>query len=210
MNRPRLLVAFCCQGGEAMGYHLAGFDVEGVDIAPQPRFPFTFHLGDAVQFVQEHGHRFDAIAGGPPCQRYSATQRIQRNDHPDLIGPFRDAVRATGLPYVIENVEPARPLLIDPIMLCGYTFGLHTDRHRLFETGGFTLPQPEHPAHPGIKVKMGRPLRDGDYYHAVGNFSNVPYVRQDMGVPWMSRDGIRECIPPAYTHWIGERWLAQL
>ncbi|MDX2710176.1 SAM-dependent methyltransferase, partial [Streptomyces sp. PA03-6a] len=58
-------------------------------------------------------------------------------------------------------------------------------------------------AHTAPLVKMGRPLNAGDWYHAVGNFSNVPYVRADMGVHWMTRDGIRECIPPAYAAWVG-------
>lgn len=211
MIRPRLLVCFCCQGGEAKGYHDAGFDIVGVDIAPQPRFPFGFNQGDAIEYVKKYGHRFDAIAGGPPCQRYSKTQRIQDNEHPDLIGPFRDACQATGLPYVIENVEGARPELINPQLLCGTMFGLNTDRHRLFEAS-WPLTVPEHTSgsHKGQHTKMGRPWQPGTLYQAVGNFSGVDFAREDLGVPWMNRDGIRECIPPAYTRWIGEQWLTYL
>lgn len=112
--RPRLLDLFCCEGGAAVGYHRAGFDVVGVDRDGKfaKRYPFEFHQADAIEFVREHGHEFDAIHASPPCQAYSGTQKIQNNDHPDLIGPTRDALEATGVPYVIENV-PGAPLL-DP------------------------------------------------------------------------------------------------
>ncbi|MFF1790785.1 SAM-dependent methyltransferase [Kitasatospora sp. NPDC058243] len=204
-----LLDAYCCQGGASMGYYLAGFNVVGVDLHPQPRYPFPFVQADAVEYIATNGADFDAIAASPPCQRYSATQRIQGREHPDLIGPTRQALESTGRLWVIENVEDARPELIDPVTLCAATYGLHTYRHRLFEPGGgLRLDQPIHPQHTGATVKMGRPLQPGDFYHAVGNFSNVPYVRADMGVEWMSRDGIRECIPPAMTRWIG-RQLAE-
>jgi DNA (cytosine-5)-methyltransferase 1 len=206
-----LLDAYCCQGGASMGYYLAGFNVVGVDKDPQPRYPFEFHQADAVEYIATNGQDYDAIAGSPPCQRYSATQRIQGNDHPDLIAPTRQALDSTGRPWVIENVEGARPELSDPVTLCAAEFGLHTYRHRLFEPGGgFQLAQPDHPRHTATTVKMGRPLKPGDWYQAVGNFSNVPYVRRDMGVEWMSRDGIRECIPPAMTRWIGQRLAGHL
>lgn len=212
-SRPRLLVCFCCQGGEAKGYHDAGFDVEGVDCVPQPRFPFTFHLGDAIEFVYEHGHRFDAIVGGPPCQGYTKAWRLRRNDHPRLIAEFRTALVASGKPFVIENVEEARPELRDPQLLCGTMpeFGLRTDRHRLFETN-WSLDVPAHAGgkHIGQHTKMGRPWQPGTLYQAVGNFSGVELVRQDMGVPWMNRDGIRECIPPAYAQLIGAQLLTHL
>lgn len=192
-----------------MGLRRAGFDVHGVDIEPQPRFPFSFTQADAIEYVRAHGHEFDLISGGPPCQRYSLTQRIQGNEHPDLIGAFRDVAQAAGRPYLIENVEEARSLLRDPVMLCGYSFGMRTDRHRLFESS-VPLFELTHREHGHRKVKMGRALQPGDRYHAVGNFSNVPYVRADMGVEWMSREGIRECVPPVYTEFIGRQIINQL
>lgn len=205
--RPRLLDAFCCQGGAAVGWHLAGFDVTGVDIAPQPRYPFTFIQGDAIEYIRAHGHEYDVVAGSPPCQHYTLCQRIQGREHPRLIAPTRVAMQSTGRPWIIENVPEAAPELRDPVTLCGASFGLHTYRHRLFEAS-FPVPVPPHPEHRHPTVKMGRPLKRGDWYHAVGHFSNVPYVREDLGVPWMSRDGISECIPPAYTEWIGRGFLA--
>lgn len=192
VSRPRWLELYACQGGSAAGYAAAGFEVVCVDKDPQPRNPFEFHQADAIEFLNEHGHEFDVIGGGPPCQRYSKTQRIQGNEHPDLIAATRVAMIASGKPYVIENVEEARAELINPVLLCGSMFGLHTYRHRLFESST-PLRGIHHPAHSQPNIKMGRPLAAGDFYHAVGNFSNVPYVRSDLGVPWMSREGIREC-----------------
>lgn len=207
--RPRLLDLFCCQGAASAGYVAAGFDVVGVDLFPQPRYPFDFVQADAVEYLREHGGEFDAVHASPPCQRFSKAQRIQGNDHPDLIGPTREVLLELGLPYVIENVEDARPELIDPVTLCGASFGLHTYRHRLFESS-FPVWTPTHEPHKQKTVKMGRPLTPGDFYHAVGNFTNVEYVRQDMQVPWMNRDGIRECIPPAYTEFIGHQLMAHI
>lgn len=204
----KVLDAFSCQGGAGHGYRLAGAKVRGVDISPQPRYPLPFDRDDAVSYIKAYGSEFDFIHASPPCQHYSATQRIQGNDHPDLIGPTRDALNATGRPWVIENVGDALPWMNDPVMLCGAMFGLHTYRHRYFETGGgFTFAAPEHPRHEHPTVKMGRRIQPGDWYHAVGNFSGVAYVREDLGVPWMNRDGIRECIPPAYARYVGEQFM---
>ncbi|KFF96901.1 hypothetical protein IQ62_33830 [Streptomyces scabiei] len=208
LRRPRLLDTFCCQGGAAMGYHLAGFDVVGVDIHPQPRYPFTFIQAEAVAFIRECGADFDFIHASPPCQHDSACQRIQGNQHPDLIAPTRAALETTGRPWVIENVKGAVPKLRAPAMLCGAMFGLATYRHRYFETGGFTLPQPAHPAHLAPQAKMGRPIPPGHFGQFVGNFSGVDHARRVMGVLWMNRDGIRECVPPAFSQWIATQFLA--
>jgi len=215
-GKPRFLDLFCCQGGSARGFQQAGFCVTGVDKEPQPRYiGDAFHQDDAVEFVKNNAvwikSTFAAAGGSPPCQRYSKAQRIQGREHPDLIGGTRAVLEDVGLPYVIENVEDARDELKHPIMLCGSMFGLRTYRHRLFETGGgFRFVSPPHAQHAVAAVKMGRPLRDGDWYHAVGNFSNVPYVRADMAMPWASREGLREAVPPAYTEYIGRHLMESL
>ncbi|GAA2220663.1 class I SAM-dependent methyltransferase [Streptomyces indiaensis] len=210
-RRPRLLDLFCCQGGAAKGYADAGFDVTGVDIAPQPRYPFRFVQGDAIAFALAHGAEFDFIHASPPCQHDTECQRIQGNAHPDLIAPTRAALETTGRPWVIKNVRGAAPKLHRPVMLCGQMFRLENYRHRFFETGGgFTLDQPDHPGHLVPQAKMGRPVPPGCYGQFVGNFSGVPLARRVLGVPWMNRDGIRECIPPAYTAHIGRAALATL
>ncbi|GGY21160.1 methyltransferase domain-containing protein [Streptomyces xanthochromogenes] len=209
VSRPRLLDLYCCQGGAAKGYADAGFDVVGVDITPQPRYPYTFVQADAVAFVLEYGAGFDFIHASPPCQHDSECQRIQGNAHPDLIAPTRTALESTGRPWVIENVRGAVPKLNSPVTLCGTMFGLENYRHRFFEPGGgFTLTRPIHPAHLVPQAKMGRPVPPGHYGQFVGNFSGVALARRVLGVPWMNRDGIRECIPPTYTEWIATQFLA--
>jgi DNA (cytosine-5)-methyltransferase 1 len=208
----RVLDLFCCQGGAAAGYQAAGFHVAGVDMDPQPRYCGDFfRQEDAVEFVRQRIDQirqdFVFIHASPPCQAYSDAQRIRDNDHPDLIGPTREALELTGLPYAMENVRGARDRLRDPVMLCGAMFGIETYRHRFFEAGGgFSFRAPEHPAHTAPQTKMGRPVPPGEYGQFVGNYSGVELSRKVMGVPWMNRDGIRECIPPAYTQWIGERF----
>ncbi|MGW7134365.1 SAM-dependent methyltransferase [Streptomyces bobili] len=210
-RRPRLLDLFCKQGGAGKGYGDAGFDVTGVDKDPQPRYPHRLIQADAIAYVLEHGAEFDFIHASPPCQHDTECQRIQGNDHPDLIAPTRTALERSGRPWVIENVRGAAPKLHAPVMLCGQMFALANYRHRFFETGGgFRLTQPDHPAHLVPQAKMGRPVPPGHYGQFVGNFSGVPLARRVLDVPWMNRDGIRECIPPAYTQWIGTAALAQL
>ncbi|MFC3231882.1 DNA cytosine methyltransferase [Streptomyces nitrosporeus] len=213
LGRPLHLDLFCCQGGASKGYADAGFTVLGVDIDPQPRYvhPDQFVQADAVEFVHRYGHLFNSASASPPCQLYSKTHRIQKNDHPDLIGPTRKALEETGLPWVIENVMDAASELRTPRMLCGAMFGIETYRHRLFEPGGgFSFVPPEHPQHVARTTKMGRPVKPGEYMHVVGNFTGVDLARDVMGMPWANRDGLREAIPPAYTEWIGERLMAHV
>lgn len=147
--RPLLLDLFSGAGGAAVGYHRAGFDVVGVDIEPQPDYPFRFYRHDALQFLAEHARLFDAVHASPPCQHYCRTNRGNSGNHlayPDLVADIRRALERTALPYVIENV-PGAPLH-DPVTLCGEMFGLRVIRHRLFESN-LPLLQPEHPRHRG-------------------------------------------------------------
>ena len=203
----KLLDLFCCQGGASKGYADAGFEVTGVDINPQPRYPYTFIQADALEYLKGHGHEYDAIHASPPCQRFSLAQRIQDREHPDLVEPTRRLLQLSGRPWVIENVEGA-PLL-DPVMLCGAMFGLHTYRHRLFEAS-FSLAAPPHPQHVAPVRKMGRPRQPGEFAHYVGNFSGVQEAREDMGMAWAGRDGLREAIPPAYSKFIGLQLMREL
>lgn len=208
MTKPLLLDLYCGQGGAAAGYAAAGFDVMGVDIEPQPRYPYEFIQMDALHFLRTAiNGDWAAIHASPPCQAHSNAQRIQQRDHPELIGPTRELLEETGLPYVVENVEGA-PLL-DPIFLCGGMFGLRTYRHRLFETN-WKLPQPDHPNHDAPQAKMGRPVRDGEFMHIVGNFSNVDLAREIMGMPWANRDGLREAIPVAYGEYVGRELMVEV
>jgi DNA (cytosine-5)-methyltransferase 1 len=224
MNRPRLLDLFCCAGGAGTGYHRAGFDVVGVDIAPQPNYPFEFHQGDALEYLAEHGHEFDAIHASPPCQAYSISANAHDVEHPDLLDPTRDGLVASGQPYVIENVEGAP--LRQALTLCGTEFGLRAQdvdghplalkRHRLFESnvwlmgaggcvhdgttwagvyGGSRHRKPEH---------RDNPERRGGYVPARA-------VRAELlGIDWMNDHEMAQSIPPAYTEHIGRHLLAHL
>jgi DNA (cytosine-5)-methyltransferase 1 len=198
LPRQKALDLFCCAGGAGMGLYGAGFDVLGVDIQPQPHYPFPFVQADAMTFDLTG---FDFIWASPPCQRYTLCQRINDNEHPDLIAPLRKRLKASGAAWVIENVEGAP--LINPVVLCGSMFGLRTYRHRLFECS-FPVTPPAHPAHDAPIAKMGRPVKDHEFMHVVGNFSNADAGRQALGAFWMTRDKLREAIPPAYSRYIGE------
>ena len=204
----KLLDLFCCAGGAAMGYHRAGFEVTGIDIAPQPHYPFKFIQADALTCDPLFLRQFDAIHASPPCQAYTLAQRIQGNEHPDLIPQTRALLEASGLPWVIENVEGAP--LRNSVMLCGAMFpGLRVYRHRIFESN-IDLRTPKHPAHVAPLRKMGRPVEEGEFMHVVGNFSGVETAKQAMGIDWMVRDGLREAIPPAYTEYLGRQLMEVL
>lgn len=216
MTRPRLLDLFCGAGGAGEGYRRAGFDVTGVDIKPMPRNPHTFIRADAMEYVAAHGHEYDAIHASPPCQAYSSAQVIRGRAHVDLVADTRALLVASGVPFVIENVEGAP--LNNPLMLCGTMFGLgvpakrgYLKRHRLFEFGN-----------PAAPLLLTRPCAHPDGYRSVGVYGHtggnkrgsgnhgwmVADWRESMGIDWMSRDELAQAIPPAYTEFIGRQLLA--
>ncbi|HSE45398.1 MAG TPA: DNA cytosine methyltransferase [Gemmatimonadales bacterium] len=212
--KPRLLDLFCGAGGAAMGYHRAGFEVVGVDIKPQPRYPFEFVQYDALQYVADWhpetplAEEFDAIHASPPCQAYSKAWKIRQGEHPDLIGPTRELLEATGLPYAIENVKGAP--LRDPVLLEGQMFPeLRTHRPRLFETN-WPLDVPLLRLSPPRQAKMGRQPKGDEWIQVVGHAEPAHKAREAMGIDWMTRDELSEAIPPAYTEFIGTQLLAYL
>lgn len=213
MSKPRLLDLYCKAGGCSMGYYNAGFDIVGLDIEPQPNYPFEFILADATTYPLDG---FDAYHASPPCPGYSVLAAM----HPDrtwplLIEPTRKKLIATGKPYVIENVETA-PLCRRPdlfgnygVMLCGSMFGLgvkrgYLRRHRLFETS-FPIPQPSC-NHKGVAV--------GVYGHGGHTGKHRMLYRQEaseaMQIDWMNRDEMCQAIPPAYTEYIGKYMIEQI
>lgn len=209
--RPVLLDAFCGGGGAAVGYARAGFDVIGVDIRPQPNYPFPMIVADALEVLSGPLPRgVAAIHASPPCQHYS-TQTADRSRHPNLIPPTRALLQASGLPWVIENVEGARRHLRDPIRLCGSSFGLDIRRHRYFESNWALVGAPcDH----GWQIPRFRSLaianvRAGKLASVVGVHGHINYVGEyalrcaAMGVDWLPNDELVEAIPPAYTAWIG-------
>jgi DNA (cytosine-5)-methyltransferase 1 len=226
MTRPRLLDLFCGQGGAAAGYHRAGFDVIGVDIAPQPHYPYQFHQTDALQYAGEHAAEYDAIHASPPCQAYSITRHSHSKTHPDLLPATRDALTATGLPWVIENVSGAP--MPTALTLCGASFGLTTTdtdgtplvlrRHRLFESNVWLWPREcECLLYKDRGYQIGGVYSGGspDRHHAQhvrhGGYTPTKPVRAALlGIDWMTQDGLSQAIPPAYTHYLGEQLLTHL
>lgn len=216
MSRPLLLDLFCGAGGAAMGYHRAGFDVVGVDIEPQPRYPFDFVRDDALAFLgREVAWRFEcrfvAVHASPPCQRYCAPSQYNgnRDEYPDLVDPTRALLLALGLPYIIENT-PGAPL-VDPIVLCGQTFGLPIYRHRLFESSEPITPL-AHSTHERRCSRNGViPTEARPFMTITGGKHSKAWTRaaaQAMGVEWMQTTReVCEAIPPAYTEHIGRQLL---
>jgi DNA (cytosine-5)-methyltransferase 1 len=224
MSRPKILDLFCGAGGAAMGYHRAGFDVMGVDIKPQPGYPFECRVDDALFVLRwlidpTHGigpyqlSDFDAIHASPPCQFATAYRR--RNgvalDAVNLIPETRELLEASGLPYVIENVEQAREYLRDPVMLCGSAFGDDLERHRLFETNWPLM---------GAPCAHGR--NDPEWPQATNRANKrrtvevgawrIPLADQQkaMGIDWMTLEELSQAIPPAYTELIGHQLMQQI
>jgi DNA (cytosine-5)-methyltransferase 1 len=206
--KPRLLDLFCCAGGAGMGYHLAGFEVVGVDLEPQPRYPFEFHQADALTFPLDG---FDAVHASPPCRDHTSLTSVAGGF--DGTGWMLPATRArlesSGLSYVIENVMGAdmRPDLV----LCGGMFGLRTYRHRQVEVGGFGLMRPAHPRHVARTATSRRRERWAQGWHVSITGDVGTYVGPEaMGIDWMSGDELCQAIPPTYTRFIGEQLMAHL
>ena len=207
----RVLDLFCGAGGAAMGYARAGFEVMGVDIDPQPDYPFHAEVCDAIEWASDLGFAFDFIHASPPCQHDAAitkgTNAHLRDTYPDLYGPVRRILGELGIPYVIEN-PAARP----DVVLCGEMFGLAVIRHRRFELGGWTAPPPAHKPHRGRVAGMRHGhWYEGPYfavYGAGGGKGSVPQWQDAMDMHWTSvRKSIAEAIPPAYTEFIGRQFM---
>lgn len=209
MARPLLLDLFCGAGGAAMGYHRAGFDVVGVDVKPQPRYPFEFIQADAMTYPLDG---FGAIHASPPCQAYAAYRRRGAgvgDGYPDLIQAVRARLVASGLTWVIENV-PASPVA-PQVMLCGSSFGLDVRRHRWFECSVPMMSPPcthgsQRPrfAHATNRTNLRRTVEIGVW--------RIPLdvQRAAMGIGWMTLPELSEAVPPAYTEFIGHQLLAYL
>lgn len=228
MNRPLLLDLFCGAGGAAMGYSRAGFDVIGVDIKDQLRYPFRFMQADAMMllgeliadrppalYIDDQIFPVDAIHASPPCQAYSSMRNNwnARGDHPDLLPPTRALLAMADVPWVIENMPgaPMAPLFL----MCGSAFGLgipgyQLRRHRWFEVSAtwFLSPPCQHRGPViGIYGDHGRDRRRKEGY---GRYFTLDERKQAMGIDWMARDELDQAIPPAYTEYIGRQLIEHL
>lgn len=209
---------FCGAGGAGWGLDRAGFTVTGFDIRHQPRYPLKFYQADALTVDLSP---FDFVWASPPCQRHCRLRKMNEaqgvaKDWPDLIAQTRAKLRAWGGPYVIENV-PGAPL-INPIQLCGSSFGLQVQRHRLFESnialleldclhGRYEKDKP--PLH---RLQSAKSRVVGCYGNGRGAGDTVRVWQKAMGIDWMTRPELAQAIPPAYSHFIGHqvmRWLRE-
>jgi DNA (cytosine-5)-methyltransferase 1 len=220
MSRPVLFDLFSGAGGAGMGYDRAGFRVIGVDIKPQPRYPFEFVQADAMQVL---GYIADlaepwpgapypaAIHASPPCQAYSQMSACRPGlaaEYPELVDAVRAVLGDIGLPWVMENVAGSGLAEQDDLfgahgtLLCGSMFGRRDlQRHRLFEAS-FPLRPPHHPRHPLPASKAGH-WKPGTAISVAGNCAPIAVAREAMGIDWMTRDELAESIPPAYTEYLG-------
>ncbi len=204
MPTRRLLDLFCKAGGAAKGYHDAGFEVVGVDIEPQPNYPYEFHQADAMMYPLDN---FDVVHASPPCQAYTALQR-ESGHFPDLYfeeyvpidlyAAIRDRLIKNNKPWIIENVIGAP--FNKGIVLCGSMFGLVVRRHRNFETSiSLSAPSCRHDLQPApilvSGISGGNTLR-----HRKGVKRDWPKY---MGMLWATPTEVTQAIPPAYTRYIG-------
>lgn len=196
----------CSAGGVSMGLHRAGFEVTGVDIKPQKRYPFKFIQADALEIDKLLDlSEFDLIWASPHCQAYSRTRHMHNNVYPDQVGDFRELLVRSGRPYIIENV-PGSPL-INPIKLTGADFGLKCYRERWFECSFFTLS-------PGGRYAPGKTL-SGEFPVIAGNGriksrDTLARWSESLGIDWMVRRELAQAIPPAYSEFLGRQLITQL
>jgi DNA (cytosine-5)-methyltransferase 1 len=211
-TRPKLLDLFCGAGGAGRGYMDAGFEVTGIDIEDQPDYPGTFIRGDALEYLQAHGHEYDAVHASPPCQASSNLTKgtNKGRQYVNLIPGTRKLLSGLSVPTVMENVQGSD--LRRDMVLCGEMFGLGVIRHRYFELENFEFAPPAHLPHRG----RVRGWRHGQYfdgpYLAVhgegGGKGSVAEWQVAMGISWTNnRKSIAEAIPPAYTAFIGGQVL---
>jgi len=210
-QRLVLLDLFCCAGGAGEGYRRAGFDVVGVDIEPQPNNPHRFIQADALEYLEAHGSEYDFIHASPPCQSFTAYRRKGHgvgDGYENLIPRTRELLKASGKPYVIENVQGAP--LENPTMLCGSSFGLDVRRHRMFETSFPVLAPMCWHARQEPRFAQATNRKNERKTVEVGVW-RIPVDVQSaaMGIDWMTVEELSQAIPPAYTEFLGGEFLKQ-
>lgn len=208
----KALDLFCCAGGAGRGLADAGFEVTGVDIEPQPHYPFTFQQANALELDPKWIATFDLVWSSPPCQQFTAYRRRDRTKVGgralNLIPQTRALLKLAGVPSIIENV-PGAPLE-HPVMLCGSMFGLDVRRHRMFECSFDVTP-----------LVCRHELQQGSFPQATNRTNRRKTVevgvyripleiqRRAMGIDWMPLDRLSQAIPPAYSSYLARQFLCR-
>ena len=203
----KVLDLYCGAGGASMGYHLAGFKITGIDVKHGKRYPFTYQRKSVMDLSPSDLEPYDFIHASPPCQTFSITRNLRiaqgkSTNKLDLLEPTRELLIKSGKPYVIENVKGAP--LINPVQLCGSSFGLKVRRHRLFESN---LPikgsQCDH-KNQGRPVGVYGSMKD-EIPNGGKTAESLDEGRKAMGIDWMLWGELVEAIPPIYTKFIGDQ-----
>lgn len=210
----KLLDLFCGVGGASVGYHMAGFEVHGIDLKHGKRYPYTYTRADVLDVLKddEFIQQFDVIHASPPCQTHSITKHLRNaqgktTSKLDLIPETRAALIASGKPYIIENVIGSP--LIDPIMLCGSAFGLKVRRHRIFESNLPLVGTECNHKQQGRPVGVYGSMRD-EIPKGGKTADTIEQAREAMGMDWAIWSELVEAIPPAYTKYIGDQIMKGL
>ncbi len=213
-SEMKLLDLFCGVGGASVGYAQAGFKVHGVDLKHGKRYPFTYLRADVLDVLKDHEfiQQFDVIHASPPCQTHSITKHLRNaqgksTSKIDLIPQTRAALIASGKPYIIENVVGSP--LINPIQICGSSFGLQVRRHRLFESNMVLKGSICNHKQQGRPIGVYGSLND-EIPQGGKTASTIDEARQAMGMDWGIWTELVEAIPPAFTKYIGDQivnWL---
>lgn len=224
-----VLDLYCCSGGAAYGYRLAGAKrVRGCDVVPRPRYQGTsFHLGDALRFLAGliltgAVRKYHLIHASPPCQAgctlTNGTNKAKGwgGEHAQWVPETRQLLEVSGVPYVIEQPVGHGGLIRRDLTLCMDMFPIGAppwvQRHRDFEISGFTVPQPKHPHHRGyVRGMRHGVMRNGPYvaaYGSGGGKATIEEMQHALEIDWTrEREELTEAIPPAYTRYIGAAFL---
>lgn len=213
--KPTALDLYCAAGGVCVGLQRAGFNVDGIDIEPQPDYPGRFIQGDALN-PPVNIMDYDIVWASPPCQGFSLIRTPKAvTVLEDLIQPTRDLLGGHPM-TVIENV-PGAPLRAD-LALDGRHFNLPVPRRRIFEMSFPCAPPlpieparvgrspialygkgPADPAQKKVRLEMGLPPQPAieELEDALGVYHIV------SGTKTHRRYLLCQAIPPVYSEWIG-------